>query len=95
MTIPGIAAKFLALGFNDAQGTARTFLYVRGGAGLAFYYPAGLLPDTRDFFAFAAVGVEYYTRLRHFSVGLEGSFALLLPSGSTGFAITPSLRYAF
>jgi hypothetical protein len=94
MLIPGAVARFNVLGLNDAQGVTRTYLYLRGGAGFALYYPAELIP-TRDLLAFAGVGVEYYTRLRHFSVGLEVMGNFLLPSATIGFALTPSLRYAF
>jgi hypothetical protein len=95
MLIPGLTAKFLLLGFNDSQGTTRTYIYARGRAGYAFYYPGGLLPNANELYLNAAAGVEYYTRLRHFSIGLEGSFSFLAASLTTGFAITPSLRYAF
>lgn len=94
MLIPGAAVRFNLLGLNDAQGVPRTFLYLRGGAGYALYFPAELIP-TRDLLAFAGAGVEYYTRLRHFSVGLEVTGTFLLPSATIGFALTPSLRYAF
>lgn len=95
MLIPGAALRFNVLGFDDSQGTTRTFIYVRGGAGYAFYYPAALLRDVRDVLGFGGLGVEYYTRLRHFSIGLEAVGTYLVPSGTVGFAFTPSLRYAF
>lgn len=95
MLIPGGNVRLNILGFADSQGTTRTYLYVRGGAGYVFYGPVELLRDVHDFLAFGSVGVEYYTRLRHFSLGLEASGAFLLPSGTVGFALTPSLRYAF
>jgi hypothetical protein len=92
--IPGAAARLNLVGFNDSQGTTRTYVYLRGGAGFALYYPSELIP-TRDLLAFASGGVEYYTRLRHFSVGVEVVGTFLLPSATIGFALTPSLRYAF
>jgi hypothetical protein len=95
MLIPGAAVRVNVLGFADSQGTTRTYLYARAGAGYVFYWPTELLRDTHDVLAFGGVGVEYYTRLRHFSIGLEASGTFLVPSGALGFAVTPSLRYAF
>lgn len=95
MLIPGGTVRLNLFGLADSQGTTRTYLYVRGGAGYVFYSPVELLRDTHDLFAFGGLGVEYYTRLRHFSIGLEAMGAFLVPSGTIGFGITPSLRYAF
>jgi hypothetical protein len=95
MLIPGGNIRLNIIGFDDSQGTTRTYLYVRGGAGYVFYGPVELLRNVTDVLAFGSVGVEYYTRLRHFSLGLEASGAFLVPSGTIGFALTPSLRYAF
>lgn len=92
--IPGANVRFAFLGFNDAQEVKRTWLYVRGGAGFALFSPKTLnLPS--DVFVFAGPGVEYYTRLRHFSIGLEVTGSILVGTQSLGFAITPNLRYAF
>ena len=44
---------------------------------------------------FGGPGIEYYTRLRHFSFGVEITGSYLVNSGAFGFAITPTLRYAF
>ncbi len=92
--IPGAAARFNAVGFNDAQGVQRTWLYLRGGAGFVMFSPKTLLPDP-DVLVFAGPGVEYFTRLRHFSIGLEATGSYLVTSGTIGFAVTPNLRYAF
>ena len=92
--IPGIAVRVSFLGFADAQQTRRTWLYVRGGAGYVMFSPRELLP-TPDVMVFAGPGVEYFTRLRHFSIGLEVTGSFLINSGTAGFAVTPNLRYAF
>lgn len=92
--IPGALVRANLVGFNDAQEVRRTWLYLRGGAGFAMFSPKQLLPNS-DIFVFAGPGVEYYTRLRHFSVALEVTGSFLVTSGSPGFAITPNLRYAF
>ena len=93
--VPGATARISLVGFPDSQGVQRIFFYLRGGIGVASFFPKALLPYSYGY-AFAGPGVEYFTRLRHFSIGLEvtGS-ALLGATPSTGFAITPNLRYAF
>ncbi len=92
--VPGANVKFNFLGFDDSQDVKRTWLYVRGGAGLALFSPTTILPDP-DLMVFAGPGVEYFTRLRHFSVGLESTFTLLARTQSMGFTVTPNVRYAF
>ncbi|HLL54295.1 MAG TPA: adventurous gliding motility protein CglE [Myxococcaceae bacterium] len=92
--VPGAAARLNLVGFEDAYQTKRTWLYLRAGAGLALFSPRQLLP-TPDILVFGGPGVEYYTRLRHFSVGVELSGSYLLATGTFGFAVTPNLRYAF
>ncbi len=91
---PGATARFNLLGFNDGQDIKRTWLYARAGAGFAMFSPKTLLPRP-DVLAFAGPGVEYFTRLRHFSVGLEAMGAYLVSGGTIGFTVTPNLRYAF
>lgn len=92
--VPGATLRAHLLGFADSQEVKRTFLYARAGVGYALFSPKQLLPDA-DILVFAGPGVEYYTRLRHFSVGLEVTGSYLINSGSFGFAISPNLRYAF
>jgi hypothetical protein len=92
--VPGATARVHLVGFADSQEVKRTFIYARAGAGLAMFSPKLLLPDS-DILVFAGPGVEYYTRLRHFSVGLEITGSYLVSSGSIGFAVSPNLRYAF
>jgi len=91
---PGLSAKVGLVGFRDSQAVRRTWLYLRAAMGASFFFPKVLLPKM-DYLANVGLGVEYYTRLRHFSVGLEASGIGLLRAGTFGFAITPSLRYAF
>jgi hypothetical protein len=92
--IPGIGAKVRLVGFDDVQGVARTWIYARAAAGLVFYSPAQLLP-TNDVLISVGPGVEYFTRLRHFSVCFEANFNILALTGSFGFSVMPSVRYAF
>ena len=99
--IPGLAVRFNALGFADSQGVQRTWLYVKAGAGWAFFQPQALFTPTpatssySAFYAFGGVGVQYYTHLRHFSIGLEVDASFLGKSNDWGFQITPNIRYAF
>jgi hypothetical protein len=90
----GVTGRVNLKGFADSQDVQRTFIYARVGGGLAMFSPKLLLPDS-DILVFVGPGVEYYTRLRHFSVGLEVTGSYLVRSGSIGFAVTPNLRYAF
>ena len=92
--VPGAVARFHALGFKDGQGVERTWVYLRAGAGYAMFFPRQLLPDA-DILVFGGPGVEYYTRLRHFSVGIELTGTFLVNSGAMGVSVTPNLRYAF
>jgi hypothetical protein len=94
--VPGATARVSLVGLADSQGVERTFFYVRGGVGLATFFPKALVPDSY-MYAFAGPGVEYFTRLRHFSIGLEVTGSTLLGSTATtvGVAVTPNLRYAF
>jgi hypothetical protein len=90
----GATARVNVASVKDSQEVRRLFVYARAGAGLAMFSPKLLLPDS-DILVFVGPGVEYYTRLRHFSVGLEVTGSYLISSGSIGFAVTPNLRYAF
>ncbi|QRO00986.1 adventurous gliding motility protein CglE [Archangium violaceum] len=94
MLVPGAVVRAHLVGFADAQEVKRTWIYVRAGAGYALFRPKQLLPDP-DILVFAGPGLEYYTRLRHFSVGIEVTGSFLVKSQSFGFAVTPNLRYAF
>ena len=64
------------------------------GGGFVLYQPKSLLPGA-DVLVFAGPGIEYFTRLRHFSIGFEADFIFMALSQSFGFTVTPMLRYAF
>lgn len=91
---PGLTARVSLIGFADTHGVDRTFLYLRAGAGYAMFWPKALLPDS-EVMVFGGPGIEYFTRLRHFSIGLEVMGSYLLTHAATGFVVQPSLRYAF
>ncbi|NMO22196.1 adventurous gliding motility protein CglE [Pyxidicoccus fallax] len=92
--VPGAVLRARLLGLADNQEVKRTWFYLRGGAGYAMFSPKRLLPES-DILVFAGPGVEYYTRLRHFSVGLEVTGNYLVSGGTFGFAVAPNIRYAF
>jgi len=91
--IPGAAARFGLIGFSDSNDVKRTWLYVRGGIGYARFYPSALMSP--DAWVFAGPGIEYFTRIRHFSIGFEVNASYLLKSKTFGFALAPNLSYAF
>ena len=92
--IPGGTVRVNIVGFNDSQEVKRTWLYARGGAGYAMFWPKALIPEG-DVLAFAGPGIEYFTKLRHFSIGLEVTGSLFLTTGAKAVTLTPNLRYAF
>jgi len=99
--IPGLAVRFNALGIADGQGVQRSWFYVKAGVGWAFFEPSALFTATpatssySSFYAFAGIGFQYYTHLRHFSIGVEVDGDFLGKSKSWGFVVTPNIRYAF
>jgi hypothetical protein len=96
----GLAVRWNAIGFSDSQGVQRTWLYLKAAGGWALLKPNALFsPNPTNSYGsilvFGGPGLQYYTRLRHFSVGVEVVGSYLLKPKSFGFAITPNLRYAF
>ena len=96
----GLAVRWNAIGFEDSQGVQRTWLYLKAAAGYSLLKPNALFsPDPTSSYGsilvFGGPGVQYYTRLRHFSVGVEVVASYLLKPKTFGFAVTPNLRYAF
>ena len=85
------------LGSRDANHVERLFVYLHGRAGYLLSYPRGLFgtSDGRDGYFAGGPGVEYFTRLRHFSVGLAADVAYLPRAKVAGLAITPTVRYTF
>lgn len=94
MFAPGLTVKVRIVGFDDAQAVKRTWIYGRLGAAVGFYSPPGLsLP--LDVLLTGGAGVEYFTRLRHFSIAVDANFNFLALTSSFGFSVLPSVRYAF
>ncbi len=86
--------RFAPLASRDEQGVERFHGYVHVRGGYLLSRPDSLF-DSRDWFAGGGIGIEYFTRLRHFSVGiaLDGTFVgkVKVP----GVSLTPTLRYTF
>jgi hypothetical protein len=91
---PGAQVKFRFVGFDDSQDVKRTWIYARAGAAVVFYSPQSLLP-TIDVLVSAGPGVEYFTRLRHFSIGVEANFNFMALTQAIGFSVLPTVKYAF
>jgi hypothetical protein len=90
----GLDLRYAFWAFKDRNGWDRLFLYVHGRGGYARTWPTGLFGDAERIGA-AGVGAEYYTRLRHFSVGLAVDGVLATSAGAAGWAVYPTVRYTF
>jgi hypothetical protein len=94
MLAAGLAAKVNIIGFADSQDVKRLWIYGRVAGGANFYFPNTLISQL-DVMLQAGAGVEYYTRLRHFSIGLEANFQMMFVTTTFGVTLTPTLRYSF
>ncbi len=90
----GLDARYAFYGRKDRNDWERFYLYVHGRGGYAVTYPKGLFGKT-DVVVQGGPGFEYFTRLRHFSVGASVDFVRALKAKANGFAIYPTVRYTF
>lgn len=90
---PGVGARIRIAGFKDAQEVTRTWFYARVGGAFVIYQPSALISQA-DVLLFAGPGLEYFTRLRHFSIGLDANFNFGVLTQSVGFSVLPFVRYA-
>lgn len=92
----GGALRWSFLRLRDENAVDRTFFYVKAGGGATLSRPVGVL-DEEGFFALGGLGVEYFTRLRRFSIGAEVDWMGLF--GELGMAqavaVLPHLKYTF
>lgn len=79
---------------KDRNGYPRLVVYGHARGGYALSYPQGLF-GTNDIFVGGGPGIEYFTRLRHFSIGLAADYVRWLDAGANGYAIYPTVRYTF
>ncbi len=90
----GLDVRVSVLGEKDRNGWDRFFVYLHGRGGYARSFPNGLF-GTNDFIIQGGPGVEYFTQLRHFSVGLAADYLRATKAGASGYAIYPTVRYTF
>jgi hypothetical protein len=92
--IPGGGVKVRVAGFADAQEVRRTWIYVRIAGGAVLFNPTKLI-DKIDALVSGGIGVEYFTKLRHFSIGAEANVNFGVLTQAVGFSILPTVKYSF
>lgn len=92
----GGSLRWAFLGLADENGIERTYFFTRLGGGASLSRPIGVV-DESGTFGIAGLGVEYFTRLRHFSLGLEVDWMGLFGESMTlhGLSVLPHLKYTF
>lgn len=92
----GGSLRWAFLGLSDENGIERTYFFTRLGGGLSYSRPVGVL-DENGTFALAGLGVEYFTKLRRFSLGLELDWMGLFGESVSlhGVSVLPRLKYTF
>ncbi len=90
----GLDLRYAFHGSQDRNGYERFLVYAHGRGGYLISNPTGLFTDT-DVLIGGGLGAEYFTQLRHFSVGLQIDGLYVLAAKAPGFAITPVVRYTF
>ena len=94
LLVAGADVRFAFYGSRDRNGYQRFSLYAHARGGYLLSHPTGLFADT-DVLVGGGLGAEYYTQLRHFSVGLQVDGLYVLSAKAAGFAVTPVVRYTF
>ncbi len=92
--VTGADLRVALFGARDGQGVERLYGYVHARGGWLLTRPAGLF-GTTDLLVSGGPGIEYFTRLRHFSVGAAFDVAYVSKAGTLGFAVFPTVRYTF
>lgn len=90
----GLDVKVAVYGRRDRNDFERFFVYVHGRGGYARTWPEGLFGST-DLVVQGGPGIEYFTRLRHFSLGMAADYVYATKAKASGFAIYPTVRYTF
>jgi hypothetical protein len=90
----GLDLRVSLLGRRDRNAFERFFVYVHGRGGYAKTWPEGLFGED-DVVVAGGLGVEYFTRLRHFSVGAAADYVHATKASAGGVAVYPTLRYTF
>ena len=90
----GLDVKIAVFGTRDRNDWERFWVFVHGRGGIAKTYPEGLFGTDEVIFA-GGPGIEYYTRLRHFSIALTADYVYASEAGQGGYAVYPTVRYTF
>lgn len=90
----GLDVRYAFYGRKDRNDWERFFAYLHARGGYARTFPKGLFGNS-DTIVQAGPGFEYFTRLRHFSVGASFDYVRALKAKANGFAIYPTVRYTF
>ncbi len=90
----GLDLRYSYYGSKDRNDWERFFLYVHARGEYALTYPKGLF-GTTDVLVQAGPGLEYFTRLRHFSLGFAVDYVYATKAKASGFAAYPTVRYTF
>ncbi len=94
LTVFGADLRANVLGARDRNGAERFYLYLHARGAVGRTSPTGLFGDRETYLA-GGPGIEYYTHLRHFSVGLAADGVYAMKAKSAGFAVYPTVRYTF
>lgn len=90
----GLDLRYSFWSMKDRNGWERLFAYAHARGGYARTWPEGLFGDEETLVS-GGVGIEYFTRLRHYSVGLVLDAEYATKAGSVGWALYPTVRYTF
>lgn len=90
----GLDARVAVMSWRDRNDWQRLFLYVHGRGAYARTFPEGLFGDA-DVLVAGGPGIEYFTKLRHFSVGAAVDAVYAVKAGALGYAVYPTVRYTF
>jgi len=90
----GLDLRWAFAGVKDRNGWERFLAYAHVRGGYLMTHPSGLF-GRRDTLVGGGLGAEYFTQLRHFSVGLQLDGLYALKAKSPGLALAPFIRYTF
>jgi len=81
---------------STVEGHAGRLVFGRLGVGYGMWFPSALAQNAfGSIHLDGSLGVEYYTKLRHLSVGVEAAFQSLLLPFAFGVALYPTVKYTF
>ncbi|MFL5261796.1 MAG: adventurous gliding motility protein CglE [Anaeromyxobacteraceae bacterium] len=82
------------IGARDRNEVERFYVYLHARGGLLVTQPTGLF-GSDDVYLAGGPGIEYFTRLRHFSVGAAVDYAYVVKAKAPGLSVVPTVRYTF